>query len=216
MARDRQRAKQRQEQRRQERLRERGEPTPQDGADAPKAEPGDSDRERDKPHAGDSAEVGRLAAETGAPPQNLGRVDAEPPGDVADGRRDLSQEEEDELFLDEEDFEVDQDELADAEEEAGYAPRGVRGDSDEALATTGPRAKRGDRPAGPGEPTQAKGLARVVAFLRACWAELQRVQWPDRRQTTQLTAIVLVFIVIMGGYLGLLDAIVSRVVQEII
>jgi preprotein translocase subunit SecE len=57
---------------------------------------------------------------------------------------------------------------------------------------------------------------RVVAFLRACWAELQRVQWPDRRQTTQLTAIVLVFIVIMGGYLGLLDAIVSRVVQEII
>jgi preprotein translocase SecE subunit len=42
------------------------------------------------------------------------------------------------------------------------------------------------------------------------------VQWPDRRQTTQLTAIVLVFIVIMGGYLGLLDAIVSRVVQEII
>jgi preprotein translocase subunit SecE len=213
MARDRQRAKQRQEQRRQERLRERGEPTPQDGADAPKADPADPDR--GKPHAGDSAEVGRLAAETGAPPQNLGRVDAEPPGDVADGRRDLSQEEEDELFLDEEDFEVDQEELAEAEREAGYAPRGVRGD--EALATTGPRGKRGDRAPASGEPThRAGGLARVVAFLRACWAELQRVQWPDRKQTTQLTAIVLVFIVLMGGYLGLLDAIVSRVVQQII
>jgi preprotein translocase SecE subunit len=213
MARDRQRAKQRQEQRRQERLRERGEPTPQDGAEAAKADPDAS--EGDKPHAGDSAEVGRLAAETGAPPQNLGRVDAEPPGDVADGRRDLSQEEEDELFLEEEDFEVDQDELAGAEKEAGYAPRGVRGD--EALATTGPRGKRGgERAAASGEPTQAKGLARVIAFLRACWAELQRVQWPDRKQTTQLTAIVLVFIVLMGGYLGLLDAIVSRVVQEII
>jgi preprotein translocase SecE subunit len=42
------------------------------------------------------------------------------------------------------------------------------------------------------------------------------VQWPDRKATTQLTAIVLVFIIIMGGYLGLLDAIVSRIVQEII
>jgi preprotein translocase SecE subunit len=203
VARNRQRAKQRQQQRREELQRERGEEArPQDGADA-----GPADRE--KPHAGDSAEVGRLAAETGAPPQNLGRADAEPVND------ELTPEQEDELFLDQEDFEVDQDELADAEQEAGYAPRGVRGD--EALATTGPRGKRGgDRAPASGEPTQARGLARVVAFLRACWAELQRVQWPDRRQTTQLTAIVLVFIVIMGGYLGLLDAIVSRVVQEII
>ena len=206
MARNRQRAKQRQQQRREELQRERGEATPQDRADAvdPAGTP-----EGEKPHAGDSAEVGRLAAETGAPPQNLGRADAEPVKD------ELTPEEEDELFLDEEDFEVDQDELADAEKEAGYAPRGVRGD--EALATTGPRGKRGgERAAASGEPTQARGLARVVAFLRACWAELQRVQWPDRRQTTQLTAIVLVFIVIMGGYLGLLDAIVSRVVQQII
>jgi preprotein translocase SecE subunit len=223
VARNRQRAKQRQEQRRQERLRERGEAgTPQDGgADATDAGDGKPGTEGGKPHAGDSPEVGRLAAETGAPPQNLGRVDAEPPGDSGepspprggpDRAQDLTPEEEDELFLDEEDFEVDQEELAEAEAE--YAPRGKRGG--EAIATTGPRGKRGDRSPAPGEPTQAKGLARVVAFLRACWAELQRVQWPDRRQTTQLTAIVLVFIVIMGGYLGLLDAIVSRVVQEII
>jgi preprotein translocase subunit SecE len=201
VARNRQRAKQRQQQRREERLRERGEAAPTDGAeaDAPATPRVDPD---------DPAEVGRLAAETGAPPENLGRPDAEP-------RQELTPEEEDELFLDEEDFQVDQDELAEAEQEAGYAPRGVRGD-DEALATTGPRGKRGDRAPASGEPTHATGLARVVAFLRACWAELQRVQWPDRRQTTQLTAIVLVFIIIMGTYLGLLDAVVSRVVKEII
>lgn len=210
MARDRQRAKQRQQQRREERLRERGEApgdgAPPDGADA-KADPADP------------ADVGRVAGETGAPPENIGHSDAslEADANTPRGPRDhtppeLSEEEEEELFLDEEDFEVDQDELAAAEE--SYAPVGRRGGEP---AATGPQGKRGgDRAPAPGEPTRATGLARVVAFLRACWAELQRVQWPDRRQTTQLTAIVLVFIVIMGGYLGLLDAIVSRVVQEII
>ena len=190
MARNRQRAKQRQQERREQRLRERGEAAGGDG----KADPADP------------AEVGQVAGETGAPPENLGRTDA-------DARRDLSEEEEEELFLDEEDFEIDQEELAEAEEaETGYAPRGRRGGE----VATGPRGRRGDRTAAPGEPTRASGLARVVAFLRACWAELQRVQWPDRRQTTQLTAIVLVFIIIMGGYLGFLDFVVSRVVQEII
>jgi preprotein translocase SecE subunit len=216
VARDRQKAKQRQQQRREERLRERGEVPPQDGADGAPADAGSGG----KADPDDPAEVGRVAGETGAPPENLGHSDASLEADANTPRgprdhepADLSEEEEEELFLDEEDFEVDQDELAAAEEEAGYAPRGRRGGE---VAATGPRGKRGDRSPAPGEATGATGLARVVAFLRACWAELQRVQWPDRRQTTQLTAIVLVFIVIMGGYLGLLDAIVSRVVQEII
>jgi preprotein translocase subunit SecE len=57
---------------------------------------------------------------------------------------------------------------------------------------------------------------RFVNFLRACWAELQRVQWPDRRQVAQATGVVLVFVLIAGGYLGLLDAIFSRVVNAIL
>ena len=203
MARNRQRAKQRQQQRREERLRERQE------------QRGDG-----KADGNDPAEVGQVAGETGAPPENLGRSDASLEADATvddeaakvgdprgrggpDRAQDLSPEEEEELFLDDEDFEVDQEELATAEQaETAYAPRGRRGD--------------GDRKPAPGEPTRATGLARVVAFLRACWAELQRVQWPDRKQTTQLTAIVLVFIIIMGTYLGALDAVVSRLVQQIL
>ena len=200
MARNRQRAKQRQQERREQRLRERGGPQPPEGGDG-------------KVDGDDPAEVGKVAGETGAPPENLGQSDASLEADASvadapdaprggpDRARDLTPEEEDELFLDDEDFEVDQDELAEAEKaDPAYAPRG----------------RRGDKAPGPGEPTRATGLARVMQFLRACWAELQRVQWPDRKQTTQLTAIVLVFIIIMGGYLGLLDAIVSRVVKEIL
>jgi preprotein translocase SecE subunit len=199
VARNRQRAKQRQQQRREERLREKQ----GDGAG--------------KVDGDDPAEVGRVAGETGAPPENIGHSDASLEADASvdddaasgdprgrggpDRARDLTPEEEDELFLEDEDFEVDQDELGEAEKaDPAYAPRG----------------RRGERGAAAGEPTRGSGLARVVAFLRACWAELQRVQWPDRKQTTQLTAIVLIFIIIMGTYLGLLDAAVSRVVKEII
>ncbi len=57
---------------------------------------------------------------------------------------------------------------------------------------------------------------RFINFLRACVAELRRVQWPDRKQVGQATAVVLVFVVIAGSYLGLLDALFSRVVNAIL
>ena len=42
------------------------------------------------------------------------------------------------------------------------------------------------------------------------------MQWPDRRTLTQLTGIVLFFCVLAGGYLGLLDAIFSKLIQAIL
>jgi preprotein translocase SecE subunit len=52
--------------------------------------------------------------------------------------------------------------------------------------------------------------------LRASWAELQRVQWPNRRQVGQATAVVLGFVVIAGGYLGLADLVSSNLVNAIL
>ena len=57
---------------------------------------------------------------------------------------------------------------------------------------------------------------RVGTFLRASWAELQRVQWPDRRQVGQATAVVLGFVILAGGYLGLADFVAQRIVDAII
>ena len=48
------------------------------------------------------------------------------------------------------------------------------------------------------------------------WAELQRVQWPNRRQLTQLTGVVLFFVIIVGAYLGALDAVLSKLIQQIL
>jgi preprotein translocase subunit SecE len=57
---------------------------------------------------------------------------------------------------------------------------------------------------------------RLIGFLRASWAELQRVQWPDRRQVGQATAVVLGFVVVAGAYLGLADQVAKQIVDFII
>jgi preprotein translocase subunit SecE len=57
---------------------------------------------------------------------------------------------------------------------------------------------------------------RVTGFLVAVWAELNRVQWPNRQQLTSLTGITLLFVLIVGGYLGLLDAIFSKLISAIL
>ena len=70
-------------------------------------------------------------------------------------------------------------------------------------------------------PEQASGAPqrggnRAIGFLRASWAELQRVQWPDRRQVFQATAVVLGFVAIAGAYLGLADFVAKEVVEFIL
>jgi preprotein translocase subunit SecE len=72
----------------------------------------------------------------------------------------------------------------------------------------------GDRDRSPGAPL--RGGNRALAFLRASWAELQRVQWPDRRQVTQATAVVLGFVTIAGLYLGLADYIAKEIVELVL
>ena len=67
----------------------------------------------------------------------------------------------------------------------------------------------------PGAPTR-RGPARFIAFLRASWAELQRVQWPDRRAVSQATAVVIGFVVVAGLYLGVADWVAKKIVDFII
>jgi preprotein translocase SecE subunit len=67
----------------------------------------------------------------------------------------------------------------------------------------------------PGTPTR-RGPARFIGFLRASWAELQRVQWPDRRAVGQATAVVIGFVVVAGLYLGVADWVAKKIVDFII
>jgi preprotein translocase subunit SecE len=57
---------------------------------------------------------------------------------------------------------------------------------------------------------------RLVEFLRGSWRELQRVQWPDRRQVVQATGVVIGFVIVAGVYLGVADLVASKVVKLIL
>jgi preprotein translocase SecE subunit len=84
---------------------------------------------------------------------------------------------------------------------------------EEEAVEAAPPARR--QAAAPGAPTR-RGPGRFVGFLRASWAELQRVQWPDRRQVAQATGVVIGFVIIAGLYLGVADWVAKQVVNAII
>jgi preprotein translocase subunit SecE len=206
MARNRQRSKQRQAERRARRLQ-------QEGGDGRQREaradiPGVTPESVEPGPPGTDADH----LEAGAPPEELGRSDFTLEHDEAIVNRDehealldddeaagLAEEEaEEEAYERIEDWELEDPDEAVAERgagESGYAVKGRRG-------SAAAEAHK-DRP-------------RVVQFLIAVWAELQRVQWPNRQALVTLTGVVLGFVLIAGGYLGLLDAIFSKLIQAIL
>jgi preprotein translocase SecE subunit len=192
VARNRQRSKQRQAERRARRLEQQGAATP--------------------PDLGGPAVDPEVAA--GAPPEEQGRSDAILEDSILGDKPGIVHEEapyddappasEEEALEEIEDWEAAEDYAEDdlvgdgaptGAGEAGYAVRGRRGRADHEAH---------------------KHRPRVVQFLIAVWAELQRVQWPNRQALVTLTGVVLGFVLIAGGYLGLLDAIFSKLIQAIL
>jgi preprotein translocase SecE subunit len=121
------------------------------------------------------------------------------------------------------DVEDDSVELDEHEVEAEALVEGDLGadELEEPLDSTARVAPGGGGRRGGVSPEQASGAPirggnRVLSFFRASWAELQRVQWPDRRQVTQATAVVLGFVAIAGAYLGLADYVAKEIVEFIL
>ena len=188
MAQKRQRSKQRQQERRAQRLSERGGDGAGTGASRT-AEPAAARDPEATARTRDAELEEEIDLEVGAPPHDLGQSEF-----TTRHQEPLPP-----------DFEVDDEELFEEADAAGKPPGGPRG----------PRGVRGrDEPA-PGAPIP-KERGRLFEFLKAVWAELQRVQWPNRRTLTQLTGVVLFFVLIVGAYLGGLDAIFSKLIQSIL
>ena len=137
--------------------------------------------------------------EVGAPPEDLGRSDELVESMEESELEDIEEAGDRELELE-------------AEEAGAFSDEPV--DEIAPETATGPRGVRGGDTAPAGE--ERRGLGKVWHFFQNVWAELQRVQWPDRKQVTTLTGVVLGFCLLAGGYLGLLDAIFSRIIDEII
>jgi preprotein translocase subunit SecE len=102
---------------------------------------------------------------------------------------------------------------------------GDRGDDGSGLPGTEPAGAGGGAGGGGGAvvapdageaPAAGRGGSRFANFLRASWAELQRVQWPNRRQVGQATAVVMGFVIVAGAFLGLADFLATEIVDLII
>ena len=56
----------------------------------------------------------------------------------------------------------------------------------------------------------------ILGFLLSCWAELKRVQWPDRDTLVQASAVTFIFVAVMAAYLGALDAAFNWFVKQLL
>jgi preprotein translocase SecE subunit len=74
----------------------------------------------------------------------------------------------------------------------------------------GPRQQR------PEPRREARQRNRVINFFIQVWAELRRVQWPDRNQVSQATGVVVVFCLIAGLYLAFFDWAFAELVKAIL
>ena len=63
---------------------------------------------------------------------------------------------------------------------------------------------------------QSGARGGVIGFLMSCWAELKKVQWPDRETLVQATAVTIIFVAVAAAYLGALDALFSWLVKQIL
>jgi preprotein translocase SecE subunit len=57
---------------------------------------------------------------------------------------------------------------------------------------------------------------RLVGFAQGSWRELQRVQWPDRRQVVQATSVVIGFVIVAGLFLGVADFLAGHLMNYIL
>jgi preprotein translocase SecE subunit len=113
---------------------------------------------------------------------------------------------------DEEEFEL---EVEESIEEAGGdgGRRGRRGGGGDNGEGGGELAVPGH-----GRAVEAKEnlFARLIGFLQGSWRELQRVQWPDRRQVMQATGVVIGFVIVAAVFLGASDWVSGKLVTFIL
>jgi len=55
---------------------------------------------------------------------------------------------------------------------------------------------------------------RAIIFLGEVWTEMKKVHWPTRRETYGATVVVLVVTGIVALYLGVVDTLISFLIQR--
>ena len=59
-------------------------------------------------------------------------------------------------------------------------------------------------------------ITKAFGFLAEVRAEVKKVTWPTRAEALGGTAVVVVVVLVMALFLGIVDAILSKIVQSLI
>jgi preprotein translocase subunit SecE len=100
-------------------------------------------------------------------------------------------------------------ELSEAEFDAEAEEAAEEAEAEEAAH---PAARAGTAPA----EHRIRTGSRLINFLQGSWRELQRVQWPDRRQVMQATGVVIGFVIVAGVFLGVADFLATKIMNYIL
>ena len=57
-------------------------------------------------------------------------------------------------------------------------------------------------------------IERVIGYLREVWVELNRVDWPTRRELVSSTIVVVIVLLAMSIYLGFFDYLYTVLVKR--
>ena len=105
----------------------------------------------------------------------------------------------------------------DPQAEARRAPRARRPAGERARQSGAKR--RSPQPAAAGgtpiAPVEHESRRRG-GFIRESWAELHKVDWPNRAQTIQGTVVVIIAVLIVGAYLWGVDQVVRPFVRDVL
>lgn len=59
-------------------------------------------------------------------------------------------------------------------------------------------------------------MNRLVTYIQQSVHELKKVTWPDRKTGMQLTIAVVIFSLVLGAYIGLVDLLYAKVLKTLI
>jgi preprotein translocase subunit SecE len=59
-------------------------------------------------------------------------------------------------------------------------------------------------------------LQQAIEFFKESWQELKKVHWPSRKETYAATAVVIILVLIMVGYLALIDYALTRLIEAVV
>jgi preprotein translocase subunit SecE len=72
-------------------------------------------------------------------------------------------------------------------------------------------------PGGPAAPVKEPGFfAKLVAFYNGVMAEMRKVTWPDLPQVRSATVSIIIFVLLLGLFITLLDFVLTSVLVKLI